>query len=103
MHHRKALGGDIPHRHGQVAYANGRVFPIRRAKVPIYVALRPHGVENGGHRRIYERTSAHVDSVCSTRLCPVLMVADVLSLSSPFANGATFLGFEMASRFLSSI
>jgi len=32
-----------------------------------------------------------------------LMVADDSLHRSPFANGATFLGFEMASRFLSSL
>lgn len=36
-------------------------------------------------------------------LAPFLMVADSRSHRSPFANGATFLGFEMANRFLSSI
>ncbi|KAI9442541.1 mitochondrial carrier [Lactarius indigo] len=35
-------------------------------------------------------------------LAPFLMVADVLYHRSPFANGATFLGFEMANRLLNS-
>jgi solute carrier family 25 (mitochondrial carnitine/acylcarnitine transporter), member 20/29 len=98
-----ALGCDISPRHDQVTDANGRVFPIRWPKVPICGALRSHRVENRGHQCVYERTRAHVDSVCSTRLGPFfLMVADALH-RSPFANGATFLGFEMASRLLSSI
>lgn len=36
-------------------------------------------------------------------LSPFLMVADIWSHRSPFANGATFFGFEMANRFLSSM
>jgi hypothetical protein len=45
----KALVRDIPHRYGQVANANRRVFPIRWAKVPICAALRAYGMENRGH------------------------------------------------------
>src|SRR5258707_9896828 len=72
----KALGCDIPHRHDQVSYANRRVFLILWTKVPVYVTLRTHRMEDRRHQCIYARTSAHVDSVCSTRLCPVLMVAE---------------------------
>ena len=100
---RAALGDHIPNRHDQVAYANGRLFARRWSKVQIDSTLRSHGMADRGCWRVHTGSGTNTHSVRLSAPPRTCQHIDIPRCSSPFANGATFLGFELANRFMNSL
>lgn len=92
-----ALGRDIPNRHDQVADADRWLLPKHRPKIQIHYGLSPDNLEDRRDLSVHARIGSNSHSASG-----LLFQSNSGSFypRSPFANGATFLGFEMAMRLL---
>ena len=97
-----ALGSHIPDRHDKVSHADGWILTRYRAKVQVYIGLREDDLEDGRYKSVHAGIDPYAYSVRRRKLRSILRLAydSRFFSSSPFANGATFLGFEMAMRVL---